>query len=657
MLILAGMLSAKPIPVEDLFRDYEFLRMEMSPDGKWLASVFEHEPEKDVRLRGLGVLNIDTGEVKVLQRAKDVTVLEMEWVGDDRLMATLFNKYGLRSRYSFNVDGSEMKELVPPRRWSEVGGLEMLHPLGSAPDEILVARRKVGDYYTRYLGFATGSIPRAGVHRLNIRTGETTLLVSDPGWTESWFTDTTGKVRVAVGVDVTAMDKYGLLKNERQLPETRVFWIDDNGEAEIMPGIMADSRDKFTPLGFEANGGRFLFAGRQGNDLAAVYAWNPVTREVEGPVFQHERVDLDRALLSAHDRSVVGIWVQDGLNQVEWTEPMLRRIHASLAASLPGLTHVFVNWSRDMQRMLILSTASDEPGRYYLLDRTKGTIAEVYRRADWLKGLTLGKAEPVDIPARDGEIMSGYLTRPPGSTRSKPYPLVLLVHGGPWGIRDRAAFDPEVQFYATRGYAVLQVNYRGSGGYGRRFEELAYGQFGRTMQTDLDDAVDWAVAQGVADPQRLLIAGASYGGYATLMGLITQPERFRAGVAMFPVADLVNQIQHYEKRAGTDIGAAYAAEVWKARVGDPDKDAAALAAVSPMRRLNRISAPLFIVYGEDDPRINFRQSADLVQALRQLRKKFVRFAPHREGHGLYQEKNRFKVYAELEKFISTHMEQ
>jgi dipeptidyl aminopeptidase/acylaminoacyl peptidase len=647
--------SPAPVSVKDLFRDHDFLRMALSPDGRWLASLFSHEIEKDIDFHGLAVMNVDTGEIQVLQRAKDVTTRSMEWVGDGRLMATMRNKRWQSSRYTFEIETKTVKELVSPDVYASLGFTHMIHPLGDAPDEILVGSVQTGmrdfDRAIRNEGYES----QGGIYRLNVVTGERKLVAPDPGLTLEWFADPAGKLRIAYGLDKNAFRANGRPKQTRVAPPRVMFWLDDQGTPVPVEGLMMDEAERFSPLGFEAGGKRFLFAGRQGQDLAAIWAWNPETRTVEGPVLAHERVDLQHALINPHDRSVAGILVHHELGRIEWLDPRLKRLQQSVDAALPGFSNRFMNWSHDYQRVLVRSIAADEPGRYHLLDLKRGTLAEVYRSAPWLKGVALGRAEAVEIPARDGLRLPGFLTLPPGATRDRPLPFVLLVHGGPWNIRDYPFFDPEVQFYATRGYAVLQVNYRGSGGYGRRHVELARRQFAGTMQQDLDDAVDWAIAQGIADPAKLILAGSSYGGYATLIGVAQQPNRFRAGVPMFPVTDLRRQIAHYEKTADLELASGYAYELWKEWVGDPERDRAVLDANSPLNLLARIRAPLFIVYGENDPRIDFNQPADLVRGLRALKRKFVRVAPHREGHGLSEEKSRFQVYVELEKFLREHV--
>lgn len=650
--------SPAPVSVKDLFRDFDHLRMELSPDGRWLASLFSHEIEKDIDFYGLAVMNVDTGEVQVLQRAKDVTTRSMEWVGDGRLMASMINKRWQSSRYTFEIETKTVKEVVTPDFLANFHLSNMIHPKGGGPDEILISSRPILDQrLQRYLNRRLeGHASPGGVIRLNVLTGEQQVVATDPGFTDKWFADPQGKVRVALGWDRSVYRSNGSPKNTRVQPPAKIFWMDDDDNAREMEGVLPETlSEAFHALGFESGGERFLFAGRQGRDLAAIWAWNPRTRSVEGPLLSHERVDLGPAYVNPHDHTVAGIWIGEGNGRVEWLDPRLKRLQATVDASLPGLVNEFVGWSRDYQRILVLSTASDEPGRYHLLDLKRGTLAEVYRPAPWLKGARLARTEVVEITARDGLRLPSLLTLPPGATRERPLPFVLLVHGGPWNVRDSPDYNPEVQFYATRGYAVLQVNFRGSAGYGRRHVELARRQFAGTMQQDLDDAVDWAVAQGIADPAKLILAGGSYGGYATLIGLAQQPNRFRAGVPMFPVTDLRRQIAHYEKTADLDLDSGLAAEWWKEWVGDPEKDKAFLDANSPLNLLARIRVPLFIVYGEHDPRIDFNQSADLVRGLRALKKKFVRVAPHREGHGLYEEKSRFQVYVELEKFLREHV--
>lgn len=648
---------AAPVPVKDLFRDYDYSSMSLSPDGRSLAKIFLHEWGPENWTFGLAVLDVETRQPKMVQLDRFSSITSADWVGNQRLISKVL---GLKDRYdptlswglfAFNVDGSASRQILFSNREVALDSLELVTPRTSELGQVLLAQAKRTDKLRLAPNLVISSkAPPAGVYKVNVETGESSLAVRDPGWTVGWFADPRGLVRVAAGYDRAAFKPSGTWVNPRVMPGARLFWFDNKGEPRAITAVQMAEEDRFEAFGFDGSGTKFLFAGRQGRDRAAVYAYLPASGTVEGPLIESENVDIAKAVLSPHDRTVAGVWVDDGISRIEWLDPKLKALQVGIDATLPMYTNEMVNWSSDYRRILILSTSTQEPGRYYLLDQEKKSLAEVYRRVPELSDRALGSTQTIELTARDGARLCGYLTRPPGATGRQSLPTVLYVHGGPWRVRDLAEFDPIVQFFATRGYAVLQVNYRGSEGYGRRFEELALKQFGRAMQDDLDDAMDWAVARGYADPKKLVIAGASYGGYATLVGVTRHPERYCAGVALFPVSDLKRQIEDYNKSQDYQ----YANEWWKKWVGDPTTDRTQLEDTSPIKQLERLQAPLFLVYGEDDDRIGYEQSAALVRRLVALKKKFIRFAPRNEGHGLSHEKNRYKIFEALEKFLQKY---
>lgn len=649
---VAAAAAAQPVPVENLFRGFSHNQISMSPDGRVLATIFPHSKERDYISLGLAVSDFATGQSRVLHQEKGISILDVDWVSDNRMITLLWGGFMRVGLFALNTDGSGLKVLVRPDEVGPLLGTSVIAELPQSPGDVLIMRGKVGDRYEKR-GPARERIA-PGVHRLNTFTGAHTLVTADPGWTTQWFVDAKGVPRVAFGFDKAEFKPDGSRVNLGELARRKIFWIDDGGAARELTQLQLGWQEEFVPVGFSMDGDKFLFLGRQGRDLAALYAYDPVTDQVEGPLLENDRVDLQRVVRSPYDRSVVGLRIDDGLARFEWLHPELRKVAPIVDRALPQFQNRFVGWGRDFRRLLIHSTAPDEPGRYFVYDRDRNKIDEIYRSADWLKGAALGRTEAIEFEARDGVRLHGYFTRPPKTEPGRALPTVLYVHGGPWGIRDDGDYDPVVQFFATRGYAVLQVNFRGSGGYGRRFEGLAKRQFGATMQNDLFDAVDWAVAQGWSDPRRLVVAGASYGGYATLMSLIQQPDKFRAGVAMFPVTDVVKQINDYrdfdvygEKR--------FAHSWWREWVGDPEADRAQLDAVSPMKLVSRLRAPLFMVYGDQDDRIQYEQSANFVRMLQAHKKPYERFAPPAEGHGLYREESRYKVYGALEKFLAKHV--
>lgn len=255
--------------------------------------------------------------------------------------------------------------------------------------------------------------------------------------------------------------------------------------------------------------------------------------------------------------------------------------------------------------------------------------------------------KPIKYQSRDGLTINGYLTLPKG-VEAKNLPVVVNPHGGPWA-RNHWGFNPEVQFLVNRGYALLQMNFRGSTGYGREFWEISFKQWGRTMQDDITDGVKWLIDQGIADPQRIGIYGGSYGGYATLAGLTFTPDLYTCGVDYVGVSNLftfMNTIPPYWEPYR---------QMWYEMVGDPEKDAEMMKAASPVFHVDKIKAPLFVAQGANDPRVNKDESDQMVAALKKRGIDVPYMVKDNEGHGFRNEENRFDFYREMEEFLAKHL--
>jgi dipeptidyl aminopeptidase/acylaminoacyl peptidase len=268
----------------------------------------------------------------------------------------------------------------------------------------------------------------------------------------------------------------------------------------------------------------------------------------------------------------------------------------------------------------------------------------------WLDTQSMAQMHPVTLRARDRVELHGYLTLPHDAPASN-LPLIVHPHGGPYGIRDRWGFDRITQFLASRGYAVLQVNYRGSGGYGKRFRDIAWRQWGLAMQDDLTDAVRWAVGEGIADAGRICIFGASYGGYAAMAGITTTPELYRCAVNYVGVVDLP-ELYGYWSGAAIESGI----EAWFRRaIGDPRGDRERLDATSPINNLDGLDVPLFIAHGRRDPRVPIAQAERLIRALRRRGIDHEVLFKNDEGHGFVKQENNVELFTRLEAFFAEHL--
>jgi dipeptidyl aminopeptidase/acylaminoacyl peptidase len=319
---------------------------------------------------------------------------------------------------------------------------------------------------------------------------------------------------------------------------------------------------------------------------------------------------------------------------------------AELHGAFPGKEVSVFDSSRDRNFLILIVESDREPGTFYLLDRAAKKATIIARRYPWLPAEKQGPQKPFTMKARDGLALNGLLTLPPGSS-GKNLPLVVLPHGGPHGMLDGWGFDPELQILAQHGYAVLQVNYRGSGGYGWQFEEKGYRQWGRKMQDDVTDATKWAIAEGVADPNRICIYGASYGGYAALMGPIREPGLYRCAAGLSGVFDL-SKMYKWGSIRRSDLGMRYLKRV----LGE---DQAELAANSPAKLADKLGVPVLLAHGYLDARVDVKHAQLMARELGK-RKHPVEYQEYSAtGHALRLRRHQLDFYTRLLRFLDANI--
>jgi dipeptidyl aminopeptidase/acylaminoacyl peptidase len=315
-----------------------------------------------------------------------------------------------------------------------------------------------------------------------------------------------------------------------------------------------------------------------------------------------------------------------------------------LEAQLPGY-EVGIQENDKAENLYIVRTYSDRSlGTYYLYDWPAKKLEKLAEVSPWLDEKEMAEMKPVYYKSRDGLTINGYLTLPKGSA-PKNLPLVVNPHGGPW-VRDSWGFNPEVQFLANRGYAVLQMNYRGSTGYGRKFWEASFKQWGLKMQDEITDGVNYLVKEGIADPGRVAIYGGSYGGYATLAGAAFTPDLYACAVDYVGVSNLLTFMKSIPPYWRPML------DQMHEMVGDPAAEEEQMKAVSPAFHADKIKAPLFVAQGAKDPRVNINESDQIVENLRKRGVAVEYMVKENEGHGFHNEENRFDFYEAMGKFLA-----
>jgi dipeptidyl aminopeptidase/acylaminoacyl peptidase len=470
------------------------------------------------------------------------------------------------------------------------------------------------------------------VYHLSISSGELELVAKNPGNVASWVADRDFEVRGALAA--TPEGGFDLLFRDTEDADWRTL-VSWGPEDALSSG----------PVGFSGDGERIHLLDSRDANTARLVALDPKSGTL-AVLAGDERYDVGGVLVHPDTYEVQAVAIEKA--RAEWTV-----LDESIREDFEAIERLnrgdFAVASRDRadERWLVAFTRDDGGASYYSYERAKREGAHLFDARPDLAGYTLARMDPISFTARDGLTIEGYLTLPPGAG-SEGLPMVLNVHGGPWA-RDGWGYDPEAQWLANRGYACLQVNYRGSTGYGKAFLNAGNKEWGARMHDDLVDAVRWAVDKGVVDPERVAIYGGSYGGYAALVGATFTPELFRCAVDVVGPSNLITLIKSIPPYWSTFLA------TFQKRVGNPDIEEEFLKSRSPLFFVDRIKIPILIAQGANDPRVKQAESEQIVAAMEEkgIDHEYLLFED--EGHGFARPENRLKFYAVAEKFLAKHL--
>ncbi|MBE7454845.1 MAG: S9 family peptidase [Kofleriaceae bacterium] len=480
------------------------------------------------------------------------------------------------------------------------------------------------------------------VHELELATGKTRLVLENPGYVNP-VADEDLRLRLAAHPQPDGTTRL-------MAPPAR-----GGGPWVQIDTVPADDQLTTAVLGYESSGKRYYLLDGRGRDTAAIYVVDAATHK-KTLVAAHDRADVGGGAIF-HPRTGVLRAIAFNRARPEW-----KVLDKGIAGDLDALRKLdegdlaVLSMSHDDRTWIVAYNGDRQPTRYWRWDRTAKRGTRLWASRPSLEGLPLARMHPVEIPARDGLSLVSYLSLPAAADPdgdgavATPLPMVLLVHGGPWA-RDSWGYSPLVQLLADRGYAVLQVNFRGSTGFGKAFLNAANLQWGKRMHDDLLDAVDWAVARGVTSADQVCIMGGSYGGYATLVGLTMTPLTFRCGVDIVGPSNLITLVESVPPYWTPLLS------IFKTRMGDwtTPEGKAAMRAVSPLTHAGEIRRPLLIGQGANDPRVKQAESDQIVQAMqaRGLPVTYVLFPD--EGHGFARPPNMQAFMAVAEAFLSAHL--
>jgi dipeptidyl aminopeptidase/acylaminoacyl peptidase len=627
-LVLPVLAWANPIPVSDFYKRPPMTGFQLSPNGKYLAAVVPIGQRRNV-----AVIDLETRKAWPVTSITKQDIGGFVWASDDRLLFFLDNE-GNESRGIFAVDrdGKNPKMLIEPPESQmragrfEVLGADIVSLMENDPERVLISVSRIQD---------EGIVQ--DIETLNIYTGKRLRKIKNPGKITSWIADRNGEVIGAVrvdGVETSFLFRDGESKEFEEWSRSRT------GQPSWSPSYISQNREKWYVSSR-------LDAAGNARDKAAIFRFDPKTRKIGELVYEHPDVDVGGVLGSRVADDMIGVSYSADKPQQVIFDPTIKALQGTLKARFPDQQVFLSSASRDEQKMIFAVTSSTNPGRFFLFDRGKNAFEELASVLPWLKESQLSPMKPLKIAARDGLMLPSYLTIPRQSS-GKNLPLVLMPHGGPRA-RDFYGFDPLVQIMANRGYAVLQVNFRGSVGYGLAFDKAGWREWGGAMQQDLIDALKWTIAEGIADPQRICIFGASYGGYATMMGLVQNPELFKCGINYVGVTDLpllLRTIPRAWEPLREDI---------KLQIGEGKSDLAELEARSPTRFADRIKAPVLMAYGARDPRVVLEHARMMERELKKNSVPYELIVKKDEGHGYAKFDNQVEFGEKVAAFLDKHI--
>jgi dipeptidyl aminopeptidase/acylaminoacyl peptidase len=599
------------IPLEDFFKNPERTSYNISPDGKYITFMAPYESRMNIFVQKAG-----SDKVTRLTSEKDRDIAGYYWANNSRILFLKDNggdeNFAL---YGVDVNGKNLKCLT----CFENVRTQIIDDLEDQPEFVIVGLNKrnamVFDPY-----------------RLQINTGELTMLAENPGNIQGWMTDHEGKLRLAMAI-VDGVNTQILFR--------------DNEEEEFRPILTTSFKESMSPEFFTFDNKRLYATSNIGRDKSAAIIFDPETATETEILYENNDYDVSGISYSRKRKVITAASYTSWKRERNFFDETTESLFKKLEQQLPGY-EISISSSDKAESKFIIRTYSDKSlGAYYFFDLTKDLLTKIQDVSPWITETQMADIKPIEYRARDGKIIHGYLTLPKG-VDAKNLPIVVNPHGGPWA-RDNWGFNPEVQFLANRGYAVLQMNFRGSTGYGKAFWESSFKQWGLTMQNDITDGVYWLIEQGIADPDRIAIYGASYGGYATLQGLVVTPTLYAAGVDYVGVSNLFTFMQTIPPYWKPLLDMMYE------MVGNPENDKVQFEATSPAMNAHRIMAPLFVAQGAKDPRVNIAESDQIVEAMRERGIEVEYMVKDNEGHGFRNEENRFDFYRAMEKFLAKHL--
>ena len=633
------------LPVSVFSRDSAIRHAQISPDGSYLAVIFRDDGEEK-----LAVLRTQTKEIvsSFFVKGRNRSVGDVTWVSNERLVygtreSTPWDNtpYDLGELIGVNVDASKHKFLLgyqSGNSWSgshlrqkknDYGNHAIIHTLPDDDEHILIA---FYPWRVKNRMWVTDQDALPIVYRLNVLTAKKKQVGKLPMPLARAVADTRGQVRFSIALD--------------ENNETVIHYRNRADEEWLLFALSNFEGTDLVPIGFNDGDDGVYFTAYVNEGTRAVYRLSFENRGIE-KIFHNEAVDPSGLIFDDEGRRLVGVKTSQGLPEYHYLDDRspIVALHRALDLVFENSDVVITSSTRDRERSLVRIYSDKNPGDYFLYSQQSKSLDFLFSYKEGIPVEAMATTRAMTFAARDGLALHGYLTLP--QNQSENLALVVLPHGGPHHVRDSWGFDSRVQMLAHYGYAVLQLNFRGSGGFGQSFAEAGEGNWGASMQDDLTDATLALIEQGIADPEKICIYGSSYGGYAALMGVVREPQLYQCAIGSMGVYDLPMMfekgdipessggIAYLKKTLGTDV------ELQKQR--------------SPAFNAEKIKANVLLIHGKADRRVPISQAKAMKSALDRVGKDYQWLQIDAGGHGYFDDENREIVYRQVLQFLEQNI--
>jgi dipeptidyl aminopeptidase/acylaminoacyl peptidase len=603
--------QVRQIPISDFFKNPEKSFFKLSPDGKYMSYLKPYKGRQNLFIQSLA-----DGKEKMATSFEDYSVRNYSWTYNNQIVllqdVISIDQYKM---YALDVPELKLRDILT----LDKGRINILSNRNKGePDVVTISMNKRDP-------------ENFDIFKLNVKTGVLKPYLINPGNITEWFPDDDGKIR--------------LVKSSDGVDETILFRASDN--APFKPIIRNNFINRVQPIAFTGERNIFYALSNVGRDKSALVEIDAKTGKEQKVVFGCEKADIIKVDYSRDKHHLDLAGCEEEKPTKHFLNADIEHLYDTLYRQLPGNEVNIVGRDSAEEKFIVFTYTDRNPGTYYLYERGKGKLTNLGNINSSIKPGELCAMQPISFRARDGLLINGYLTLPQGS-KASDLPVVVMPHDGPWR-RDTWGYSDEAQFLANRGYAVFQVNYRGSTGYGKAFYSAGFKQAGGKIQDDITDGVNWLISKKIANPKKIAIFGNGFGGFCALTGVSFHPELYNCAVVQSGLINFFTYIKDVPPYLKPRLQMTY--EI----IGNPEKDAEQLRAISPVFHTDKINAPLIIFQGAKDETANI---SELNQFVRELKKKGVPvnyYLKQNERKVFRNEHNRMEMYTEIEKFLDNNM--